>query len=311
MGKQVALTGATGFIGQRLCVYLLRQGWRVRALVRDPRKAIQLPEAVETVAGSLQTPDALQLLFRDADAIIHLAGVVRGNSAEDFMAANDRGTAAAVAAASRAAPGARFLQVSSLAAREPQLSWYAASKRAGEDRAKASTLDWVVLRPPAIYGPGDEEMRAIFDWMARGIALVPGSIEARTSLLHVDDLVRAIDACLQSPTAIGQVFELGDGKSGGYDWREMATIAGAVYHRSVRLWSVPARLLDAVAALSLGLGRLTGRATMLSPPKLNELRFDNWVTDNLAISESTGWAPQITLHEGLQRLDDSALSHKI
>ncbi len=306
MAKLVALTGATGFIGKRLSAHLLTQGWRLRALVRNQKKATQLPEAVQTVAGSLQTPSALDALLQDADAVVHLAGVVRGNSEADFMTANDAGTAALVDAATRVTPHARFLQVSSLAAREPQLSWYAASKRAGEDRAKASTLDWVVVRPPAIYGPGDEEMRAIFDWMARGIALVPGRIEARTSLLHIDDLVRAIAACLQSPAAAGQVFELGDGKSGGYDWREMATIAGAVYGRAVRLWPVPTGLLDTVAAASLGLGRLTGRAVMLSPPKLRELRFENWVTDNRAITEHTGWAPRIGLHDGLASLHQSA-----
>ncbi len=305
MGKLVALTGATGFIGKRLSAYLLTQGWKLRALVRSQQKAAQLPEPVATVAGSLQSPHTLDALLQDADAVVHLAGVVRGNSAAEFMAANDLGTAAVVEAATRVAPGARFLQISSLAAREPQLSWYAASKRAGEDRAKASALDWVVLRPPAIYGPGDEEMRAIFDWMARGIALVPGQVEARTSLLHVDDLVRAIEACLLSPAAAGQVFELGDGKSGGYDWQEMATIAGAVYGRRVRLWPIPTGVLNAVAAASLGLGRLTGSAVMLSPPKLRELRFDNWVTDNLAITEHIGWAPRIGLHDGLSSLQES------
>ncbi|MDJ0877015.1 MAG: SDR family NAD(P)-dependent oxidoreductase [Halieaceae bacterium] len=307
MARLVALTGATGFIGQRLCAHLLGRGDSVRALLRSPQKASRLPDSIETVTGSLQTPDALQQLLSGADAVIHLAGVVRGNKAEDFLVSNCEGTRAVLTAAGSVAPGARIIHVSSLAAREPQLSWYSRSKRAGEELVKASSLDWVVLRPPAIYGPGDEEMRAIFDWMARGIALVPGSIEARTSLLHVDDLVQAIATCLDGEAAAGQVFELGDEKSGGYNWREMATIAGTVYGREVRLWQVPAPLLNAVAALSLGLGRLTGKPAMLTPPKLRELRFDNWVTDNRAISEATGWSPQIGLHDGLLTLDNTAL----
>jgi nucleoside-diphosphate-sugar epimerase len=285
----------------------MERGYSVRALVRSREKAARLPSGIEPNPGSLQDPASLECLLEGADAVIHLAGSVRGNSEAEFMAVNRAGTEALLAAAESVAPAARFLHVSSLAAREPQLSWYSLSKRAGEERVMASGLDWIVLRPPAIYGPGDEEMRAIFDWMARGIALVPGAIESRTSLLHVDDLVRALEACLDRRVATGQVFELGDDKSGGYDWREMATIAGAVYGRDVRLWPVPAALLNTVAALSLGLGRLTGRSAMLTPPKLRELRFENWVADNRAITEATGWMPRISLHDGLLALADAAL----
>lgn len=307
MGRQVALTGATGFIGQSLCALLMERGHSVRALVRSPEKAALLPSGLEPLPGSLQDSASLERLLEGADAVIHLAGSVRGNSEAEFMAVNRTGTETLLAATEAVAPAARFLHVSSLAAREPQLSWYSLSKRAGEELVMATGLDWVVLRPPAIYGPGDEEMRAIFAWMARGIALVPGAIESRTSLLHVDDLVRALETCLDPRVATGQVFELGDDKSGGYDWREMATIAGAVYGRDVRLWPVPAALLNTVAALSLGLGRLTGRPAMLTPPKLRELRFENWVTDNRAITEATGWMPRISLHDGLLALADAAL----
>ncbi len=307
MGGQVALTGATGFIGQSLCARLLERGYQLRALVRSPDKAARLPAGIDIISGSLQSASGLQELVAGADTVIHLAGAVRGNSEAEFMTVNCAGTEALLHATAELAPSARFVHVSSLAAREPQLSWYSHSKRAGEERVMASGLDWIVLRPPAIYGPGDEEMRAIFNWMARGIALVPGSTESRTSLLHVDDLVRAVDACLNSTVAAGQAFELGDDKSGGYDWREMATIAGAVYGREVRLWQVPAPLLNAVAALSLGLGRLSGRPAMLTPPKLRELRFENWVADNRAITEATGWVPRISLHDGLLALADAAL----
>ena len=176
MGKLVALTGATGFIGRTLCALLLERGHRLRALVRSPARAALLPPEIEPVTGTLQAADSLTRLCDGADAVIHLAGAVRGNSERDFMAANSDGTRAVLDAAAALASDARFLHVSSLAAREPQLSWYSHSKRAGEEQVMASGLDWVILRPPAIYGPGDEEMRTIFDWMARGLALVPGPL---------------------------------------------------------------------------------------------------------------------------------------
>ena len=245
--------------------------------------------------------------MRDCTAVVHAAGAVRGNNLEQFMHSNSQGTRRLLEAMQAAAPTAKILLLSSLAAREPQLSWYSRSKREGENLVTASTLRWSVLRPPAVYGPGDREMKAIFDWMLRGIALVPGSVTARTSLIHVDDLVQATLVCLSSDAATGQVLELGDGKGGGYDWRELATIAGTAFQRPVRLLKIPAAVLDVVALISLWLAKLTGRPAMLTPPKLRELRHENWVSDNAAITEATGWMPRIPLHDGLADLYESAL----
>jgi nucleoside-diphosphate-sugar epimerase len=147
--------------------------------------------------GDVTNPQALQRLVADCDAVVHGAGAVRGNSQADFDRVNVAGTAAVLAAVRAQARPPRLLLVSSLAAREPQLSWYAHSKREGETLLeRTSGLDWIILRPPAVYGPGDREMLPIFQSMRRGIALVPGSPEARTSLVHVEDLVAAILACL-------------------------------------------------------------------------------------------------------------------
>lgn len=304
MTRLVALTGATGFIGNALTALLLQRGVVVRALVRSDAAAARLQSmGAEVVRGDIFSATALAELVQDCDAVIHAAGVVRGNNQESFSRTNCEGTRGLIDAVSSHAAGARFLLVSSLAAREPQLSWYAHSKREAEHLLQESSLDWCILRPPAVYGPGDKEMRAIFDWMSRGIAPVPGSDAARTSLIHVDDLVRGMLACISSAGATGLILYLDDGKTGGYDWEEMATIAGNVFHRQVRLWHPPAALLDTVAAINLRLGRLLGRPAMLTPPKLRELRHENWVVDNMEIRDATGWEPRIGLHEGLSKLD--------
>lgn len=280
----------------------------MRVLVRDPARARHLADAgIELVTGDLRSATALRELVADSAAIVHAAGAVRGNNPEAFLKTNLEGTRRMLEAAAAVAPDSRFLLLSSLAAREPQLSWYADSKRQGENLVTASELDWIVLRPPAVYGPGDREMRAIFDWMRRGLALVPGAVDARTSLLHVDDLVAATLACLDNDAASGRVFELGDGKRGGYDWAELAAVAAAVYGRPVRLLRLPAPLLDAVAGLSLAWARLSRRPAMLTPAKLRELRHPNWVTDNTELTTATGWAPAIALYDGLRALDGSAL----
>ena len=276
--------------------------------MRDPQRAAPLAQiGVELVSGTLHDVDAMTNLVRGCGAIVHCAGVVRGRNLEQFRAINTDGTRRLLVARKSYCPDTRLLLVSSLAAREPQLSWYSRSKREGEDLVTAADNDWCVLRPPAVYGPGDEEMQAIFDLMQRGIALVPGRASARNSLVHVSDLVEAMLACLEAPASRGQVLSLCDGKARGYDWGELAATAATIYQRPVRLVHPPGPLLDAVAWSNLLLSRLLRRSPMLTPRKLRELRFPDWTVDNEAITASTGWSPQIGLADGLQALVESAL----
>ena len=276
----------------------------MRALVRNPDNAQQLTNlGVTLVQGDLDDTAALQQLAAEASAVIHAAGVVRGGCQQDFDRINVAGTSRLLAALEATAKHPRLLLLSSLAASEPELSWYAASKRGGEELLKTHPeLDWMVLRPPAVYGPGDKEMLPVFQAMSRGITPVPGETTARLSLVHVTDLVTAVIACLQTDTTRHQTLTLCDGRKNGYDWREMADIAGHVWDRKVRLWQVPEWLLNGLAWVNLRSARLTGRAPMLTPPKLRELRHPDWVVDNDKITEKTGWQPSIDLQKGLEML---------
>jgi nucleoside-diphosphate-sugar epimerase len=287
---------------------LLQQGFTLRALVRNPDRTTGLPaDTIEWVEGDLFNDTALQQLLHDADAVIHCAGAVRGNSLQQFARTNVEGTRHLLDVAGTQATRPRILMLSSLAAREPELSWYSRSKSESEKILRDTELDWTILRPPAVYGPGDEEMRAVFDWMARGIAVVPGAATARASLIHISDLVEAIIDCLLADNIHGQTLTACDGKAAGYDWHEMAAIAERIWLRRVRVLVVPHWLLDTIAAGNLQLARLSGRAAMLTPPKLRELRYPDWVVDNRAISAAINWEPQISLEQGLQALRDSAL----
>jgi nucleoside-diphosphate-sugar epimerase len=255
------------------------------------------------VGGDLGDARALKQLISGCREVIHLAGAVRGASPQAFDRVNVAGTSALLDAINALDTPPRVLLVSSLAAREPDLSWYARSKREAEKRLqRESKLDWVILRPPAVYGPGDREMLPVFRWMARGIVPVPGSLAARMSLLHVDDLTEAILQCIGTSACRQQLLSACDGKPGGYDWVELAAIAGSVWSRQVSPWEVPPWLLDNIAQLNLRISRITGRAPMLTPAKLRELRHPDWVTDNQVITATTGWQPKIGLHEGLNDL---------
>jgi nucleoside-diphosphate-sugar epimerase len=300
----IAVTGATGFIGSVLCAELRQKGYRVQALVRNPDKAQHLADlGVDLIKGDLADGAALHRLMANTTAVIHAAGAVRGSCQQDFDHINVSGTARLLGVLEDQPQHPRLLLLSSLAAREPDLSWYAASKRAGEALlTDYPGLDWLVVRPPAVYGPGDKEMLPVFRAMARGIATVPGETTARMSLIHVTDLVAALISCLQTGATRQQTLTLCDGRDNGYNWHEMADLAAAVWGRKVRLWQVPKWLLDCLAQINVRSARLTARAPMLTPPKLRELRHTDWVVDNRVITQLTGWRPSIGLQQGMELL---------
>ena len=306
--RRVAVTGATGFIGRVLCARLRAAGYPVSALVRNPTLAADLAASgVTLVAGHLDDGGALRTLLDNCDVVIHLAGAVRGNSQQSFDHTNVRGTQNLLEALATRKELPGLLLISSLAAREPGLSWYARSKYQAEQclHQGSADLDWAIIRPPAVYGPGDKEMLPVFLWMARGIAPVPGDPAARVSLIHVEDLASALIACLGLPRLQHRTFTLDDGTPGGYDWKEMAAIAGGVWQRKVRLVRLPGPLLDVLAHANLALSRALAYAPMLTPAKLRELRHPNWVVDNDEITAVTGWQPRVRLSKGLEELRDS------
>lgn len=304
MTAPVAITGASGFVGQVLVGQLLACGRRVRALVHQRPLPLDHP-ALETVTGGVGDEAALKRLMDGAGAVVHLAGRVRGRGAADFDPVNADGVARVARLARSAAGPRRLVLMSSLAAREPGLSPYAASKRAGEARlaeiADGSGLRCAVLRPPAIYGPGDRELLPLFTLISRGITPLPGTAGGRVSLLHVSDLADAVIKLLDSTA--GGTYELHDGHEDGYSWEEIATIVESVTARD-RGWrlKIPEGLLRGTASANLLAARIFGYLPMMTPGKVNELRHPDWICDNTRFSRAVGWQPRIGLHDGLRSL---------
>ncbi len=296
----VAITGASGFVGAALACHLASQGWRLRLLVR-PGSQNRLPriDGAHVVTGSLGDANALRQLLDGAQAVAHCAGAVRGLTRADFDRVNVGGVQALLDATDAAQ---RVVHISSLAARHPGLSHYAASKLAGEQRVTGQLPPqrWVVLRPPAIYGPGDRELRPLLDRMMRGLALLPGPPDARFSLLHVHDLTRAVGCLLSSDTGWGQIHEPDDGHLQGYGWQDLLAAVARLRGAPVRAVRVPGPLLSALGACNELAARLAGRAPMLNRGKARELRWPDWLASGNASLLDCGWQPAITLDQGLR-----------
>jgi nucleoside-diphosphate-sugar epimerase len=287
----LALTGATGFIGASLLSHLTGAGWRVRALYRPRVGRLPPPlPGVEWLPGDLDDQGALDALVAGTDAVVHCAGAVRGAWRSDFDRVNAEGAGRIAQAAARLGRAPRFLLISSLAARAPGLSQYAASKWRGECAVKAvsESLRWTVLRPPAVFGPGERELLPLFRCIAKGFASMPASTPARFSLIYVDDQA---------------TFEVDDGRPGGYDWDTVVTVAGRVLHGGapVRRIPIPVPLLDLAALANLAAARLLGYAPMLTPGKVREITHPDWLCDSHAFALATGWQPAFGLGPGLAR----------
>ncbi|MEE4360801.1 MAG: NAD-dependent epimerase/dehydratase family protein [Pseudomonadales bacterium] len=295
----IAITGATGFIGRALCARLCTSGHAsVRALVR--RTTAALPARIGIVRGDLLDRAALARLLDGAGTLFHCAGAVRGADRRAFDAVNVEGTRQLLEAVQRHAPHCRVMLLSSLAAREPQLSDYAASKRAGESLlAQIASLDAVILRPTAVYRPGDVELKPLLQAFARGLAPVPGTRDARVTLIHVQDLVDAMMLTATAPLGSGP-FELSDARVEGYRWSEIADAVTAITGRKVQLLPIPRGLLSGISRITVALSRITGHAPMLSPGKVRELTWPDWSCDTAPFSEATGWTPRIDLEAGLR-----------
>lgn len=288
--RTLAISGGTGFVGGRLIDLAVTAGHPVRALTR---RAQPDRPGVTWVAGALDTPGALDTLVAGADAVLHVAGVVSAPDRAGFVAGNITGTRAMIDAATRAAVR-RFVHVSSLAAREPDLSTYGWSKREAEHAVASSTLDWTMVRPPAIYGPGDQEMRDLFRMAKFGVALLPPG--GRLSLIEVSDIA-ALLLALASDDPGKLILEPDDGRPGGWTHAELLRAMGvAVGKPKVLPLALPRALLDLVAR---GDVLFRGKHAKLTRDRVGYLCHPDWTSDPARRPPADIWTPQIPTAQGL------------
>ncbi|WP_404333694.1 NAD-dependent epimerase/dehydratase family protein [Sphingomonas sp. MMS12-HWE2-04] len=285
----IALTGGTGFVGTRLIALALAAGHQVRALTRRPQAE---RAGISWIEGDLANTAALASLCVGADAVIHVAGVVNAPDRAGFAAGNIDGVRNMLGAA-QGAGVSRFVHVSSLAAREPALSAYGWSKAEGDALVMASGLDWAIVRPPAIYGPGDLEMLELFRLAAKGLALMPRG--GRISLIEVGDLGRLLLA-LAVTDGCNQILDADDGVAGGWSHEDFARAIGAAVGKRVATLAVPRPLLMAGAHLD----RLVrGDKAKLTPDRVDYFCQEDWVVDAERRPPANLWRPQVETPAGL------------
>ncbi|MDL2352220.1 MAG: NAD(P)-dependent oxidoreductase [Pseudomonadota bacterium] len=289
----LAVTGATGFVGQALLDRAVAAGVYVRALARKP----QSPRAgIEWIAGDLDDRAALAALLDGAEAVIHIAGVVNAPDSAHFEAANVNGTLNVIEAC-LACGVQRLVHVSSLSAREPELSAYGASKARAEKLVRASGLDWTIVRPPGIYGPRDVDYFEMFRLAKWGIMPVPPR-DGRASIIHVDDLARLLLALVPGGEEVShQVFEPDDGHKHGWSHYELARAVGWAMGRRPWVVHLGRKSLERAARADRF---VRGRKARLTPDRVGYMSHPDWVVSPFARLPAGLWQPQIATREGLK-----------
>jgi len=305
------VTGAGGFLGAALVRALAARGDAVRALVREPAPALDLP-GVEVVQGDVTDPAALRGAVAGCDLVFHLAGVRRATDPAEFLRVNAGSTRLLLDACLAAAPGlARFVLAGSMAAAGPSrtprredeplapIEPYGASKAEAESIAfsYADRLPVAVARPPRIMGPGDRENLLFFRIARAGLALSFG--DRPLSWIDVDDCARGFLLLGGRPEARGEAFFLASPEPTSAEglMREAARALG-VRARRVR---VPAALLRAAAAAADLATRITGRRLPLNRKLAAQVLAPGWVCDPSKARARLGFEATTTLAASIDR----------
>src|SRR6516165_10873280 len=297
----IALTGATGFIGQWLLKELPKRGYRLRVLLRRP-SAVPM-ECASAVVGDLARPQNMAAALADADAVIHSAGLAHAMSGlpeDDYRMLNTEATIALARAAQRAG-AKRFVFLSSIRAQSGPTAEhvltearapaptdaYGRSKLAAEQGLSELALDWVALRLVLVYGPGVKGNMAQLVRFARSPYPLPvGGLTGRRSLLALDNLVAAIDTVLSAAAQLRRPLIVADPVP--LTIPEMVSAMRRGLGRRPGLIPMPQRLLEAAL-------RATGRE------EIYQRLSGSLVADPAALTR-LGWQPAVATAEGLAAL---------
>ncbi|WP_262696302.1 NAD-dependent epimerase/dehydratase family protein [Kordiimonas aquimaris] len=299
-GQTIALTGATGFLGKHVLDALLESGHRVKALTRSPQIDRQ---NVEWVVGALDNETSLELLTQGTSTLIHLAGLTKALTRDIFFDVNVTGSKRLFDAAQTSGVQ-HVLHISSLAAREPRLSHYGASKAGTEMllTARKWGFSWTILRPPAIYGPGDKEILKLLKASKYGFLPAPGSTRNKFSMIHVADLAKAT-AVLSDQSNKASILEIDDGAKRGYTVKDVASCIPK-NNTKMHYVPVPYTIMASIGFINQTFAHMLNKPAMLTVSTARYLCHADWtVTENRRFRHEK-WAPQFDLKSGLQNTLD-------
>ena len=310
------ITGASGFIGSHLAENLLEKGCRVRALVRTTSNLRWLKGLdLELAYGSFDDQASLVEAVNGADYIFHLAAAKSG-SRDRIFHHNVAATVDLAKAAVRSAPGLkRFVFSSSQAAAGPSacleeprcesdqcrpISDYGRSKLEAERQLMrwAEKIPLTMIRPPTVYGPRDTDVLLYFQWINRGLALLPGFKKRLAQLIFVRDLTEGMIAAARSDATAGKTYFLSHPQS--YSWQEIScSIAQSLGKKALPL-RIPLGMALFGALLAEGGAVMAGGNSIFNRQKVREMSQRYWTCSPGQAEKDFGFNCRHDLKRGLE-----------
>lgn len=279
---------------------LVRRGFRVKAAVRDSSNADRVPKGCDVVRVDFLDPVSMLPHLEGVDVIHHVAGAVKARSQEEFDLANAASTAALVKAANQACPGARFILTSSQAAAGPcgtgPVTAYGRSKLLAE-RAVTGFHDHTIVRPPAVFGPGDEATKGLFRWVKRGFFASPLTTGAFCAVF-VDDLAELLVEVIGNPDTRGRILQPSYPER--ITWKVFHQALQQAAGRRILHLRVPKTVVHFAGAMSEAMAAVTGACPMVTRDKARELTAGEWVLKQDEVAALLGWQPRTPLVEALR-----------
>ena len=205
----ILVTGATGFLGKRLVSTLIKENYKVKVLLRENRKMPFSHKNLECFDCNVHNTMHLKEACKNSDIIIHLAAVVNAKNKEEYIKVNVSGTINLINCAN-INPPMQFIFISSVNVLNGN-NYYALSKKEAEREVINSGLNYTILRPTMLYGPGDNKNIGYIVDFAQKWHFIPvfGNGEYKLQPLFIDDLVKAIVLLINETKSFNKVYNLG------------------------------------------------------------------------------------------------------
>jgi nucleoside-diphosphate-sugar epimerase len=314
------VTGGNGFIGSHLVEHLLSKGYTVSCLVRTSSNISSIRNLpVRFVYGDCEAKDTLREAVEGQDFVFHLAGKIKTFGWDAYYRTNFVGTKNITEACVEFNPRVkRFVYVSSIAAAGPSergrprneadepapMNEYGRTKLLGEEAVKnlRNKLPFVIIRPPNVLGPRQEDLRAILRIIEKRVKPLLGNGDEQLSIVFVQDLVRGIEMAATHRNTVGKTYFITDGKT--YSWRGIADVVAEKLGVSGFCVPIPHPVLVVLASLAGAAARVRGKASFFNGRQVKFLRETYQTYDGSKAVRDFGFEPALDLATGIQNVVD-------
>jgi nucleoside-diphosphate-sugar epimerase len=310
--KKVVITGANGFIGSRLSNYF-SEHYDVTPLVRKNADINLLKDNLDINFINYKDMNAITKVFDGKDILIHCAAITRGKDWTDFKKNNVQLTEILIEIANQTPSIKHVIFLSSQAAAGPAISvkpktetdmcnpisLYGKSKLLAEHQIKKKCQKpYTIIRPAAVYGPGDKDFLHYFKLINKGLSFSVGKDDKFLNMIYVDELVSLIERCFENEKAFQQIFFASDGNM--YSWEVLIEAFTKVMHKKVKHIALSKNVVYKTAQIVEVTTHFNKKQPLLTTEKVAEMMQNYWLVDNTKSIQELGFTTQSTFGENLQ-----------